>query len=812
MNVQELLRQLLRHWLLLLVVPLTTAGSIYFFSRSQQKKYESDTVLYTGITSGYKIEGGNNDGNSGWQATATAFDNLLSLINSRDTREEVALRLLAWRLQADASAAPATAATPVSGLLQALDARLPAKKKTPYDLLLTPALKAQLTDAKPAETTRRVQAAYQVGAGNPVFQLVNSKDPLFSETALLGINAARVKDSDLLRIDYAASDPVLCEKTLEILTQVFIRKHKELFTGQNESVLGYFTKSTQKAQDRLQAAEQKLLAFDEKHNIVDYDKQILTSTDEKQLAANKYAQLQMQYAGATSTLKSVEGSLSKRGESNLKSQEIIRLRGQVTEANSQIADLEIVNQAQHSASTTARLTSLRAEVAKLNATISETVDSYYSDSHSAQGVPVKDLVGEYSKNNLAVEDLKSQLSLMRQQSNLAASNYSQLVPLGVEIRKIRREVDVAEKDYLSQTEALKQSKLSQQNSVMASQLRVVDPPYLPSSASGSKLLLLLIGGFVGAFLLTGAGVAATGLLNVSLQNPAYATRVTTFPVVGIIPKITSPTAAQLGRAKRAEDHLARQLLLKFQQPRPAGRPYTIGVLSSQSGEGKTAVCHSLAASLRELNIHTVSLFPQDHSFQIIPDANTMLYSPLQALAPGVSVEDLTGPGLAADSVVIIEFPALLETAYPASLLQDLGLILVAVRAERNWVAADRTVFQNIQTVTKAPIELVLNGVLPEYVADFIGSRLRRTVAPVRRPALPVHPEQQLLNPYAEGDKLNYLNTQTRRVLSYFFPVPCSPHLPSPRAPRCPCFCWGWCWPWARAGSRPRMGWWCRGCW
>ncbi len=744
MNAQELVRRLLRHWPLLVLIPLATAASIFFFSRFQDKKYESDTVLYTGIASGYKIEGGNNDSGQGWQATATAFDNLLSLINSRDTREEVALRLLAWRLQDEARTPAAPLAAPASGLLGAVQARVLDKKKTPFDVLITPALKAQLTGPNLDETNRRVVAAFRLGVGNPVYKLVNSKDPLFSENALLTINAARVKDSDLLRIDYAAKDPVLCEKTLELLTQVSIRKHKELFTGQNESVIGYFDKSVEKAAARLKEAEQKLLAFHEKHNIVDYDKQILSSTDEKQAAADKYAQLEMQYAGASSTLKSVEGSLSKRGASNLKSQEIIRLRSRLSELNNQASELEILNQTQPSPAAAARLAAARKEATQVSAQIGETVNSYYSDSHSAQGVAVKDLVNDYSKNNLQVEDLKSQLGLMRRQRELAAGQYNQLVPLGAEIRKIRREVEVAEKEYLSQMEGLKQSKLSQQNSVMASQLRVVDPPYLPSTASGSKLLLLLLGGFVGAFLLTGAGVAATGLLHPTLQSPAYAAKVTSFPVVGIIPKLTAPDALQLDRAKRAEDHLARQLLLKFQQPRHDGQPYTIGVLSSQGGEGKTAVCASLANSLRELNIHTVNLFPEDHSFRIIPDDDQLLYSPLQALAPGTAVADLTGPGLGIDSVVIIEFPAVLETAYPASLLQDLDLILVAVRAERAWQPADRTVFKNIQAVTKAPIELVLNGVLPEYVAEFIGARLRPFVAP-RRAALPAHPEQALLN-------------------------------------------------------------------
>jgi hypothetical protein len=440
----------------------------------------------------------------------------------------------------------------------------------------------------------------------------------------------------------------------------------------------------------------------------------------------------------------VEGSISKRGASNLKSQEIIRLRNRLSELNNQASELEIMNQAQPSASTAARLASVKQEATRLNDQIGETVSSYYSDAHTSQGVAVKDLVHDYSKNNLQVEDLKSQLGLMRRQRELAAGQYNQLVPLGAEIRKIRREVEVAEKEYISQMEGLKQSKLSQQNGLMASQLHVVDPPYLPTSPSGSKLLLLLIGGFMGAFLLTGAGVAATGLLNTSLQSPAYAAKVTTFPVAGVMPKITAPDALQLDRAKRAEDHLARQLLLKFQQPRRAGQPYTIGVLSSQGGEGKTAVCSSLAASLRELNINTFNLFPDDHSLQIIPSEDTLLYSPLQALAPGVSVADLTGDGLAAESVVIIEFPAVLETAYPASLLQDLDLILVAVRAERAWQPADRTVFKNIQAVTKAPIELVLNGVLPEYVAEFIGARLRPVATPYRR-ALPAAPKQALLN-------------------------------------------------------------------
>lgn len=744
MTAREFLRLMRRHWLLLVVVPLTTAASVYFFSRFQDKKYQSDTVIYTGIASGYKIEGGNNDAGGGWSATSTAFDNLISLINSRDTRQEVALRLLAWHLTTDPTSwvvpvdSAATKGIGIKGFMQ----RLIGGNSTAADKLLPAADRARLTVATVEETTARLLAAYQEGPGNPVYRLVNSKAPLYSETALAGIAASRVKDSDLIQVEYTATDPQVCQKTLEILTQVFIRKHKELFTGQNETVIGYFDQAAQKAYQRLQAAEQKLLEFHQKHNIVDYDKQIVASTDEKQLAADKYNQLEMQYAGAFSQMKSVENTLSKRGVSSLKSQEIIRLRNQLSGLGSQIAELEMVGNTVPGAP--ARLASLKQQAEQLTGKIGDAVNNEYAASHSVQGVNVKELLGDYTKNTLLAEDLKSQLSLMRRQKDVVAGQYNALVPLGAEIRKIRREVEVAEKEYLSQMEGLKQSKLSQQNGVLASQLRVVDPPYLPTNTTGSKLLLLLVGGMIGSFLLTGAGVVTASMLDHSLQSPAHAAAVTRFPVVGVIPKATGPKNGPRPDAKRAEDHLARNLLLKFQHKANAEKPYVIGVLSSQSTEGKTEISCSLAASLNEMGIKTLNLFPSDHVLQIIPNDDTQFYSPLQGLTQGVRVADITPRYVDRDSVIIVEFPALLEQTYPASLLQDLDLILVAVRAERNWSPADRQIFQSIRTVTKAPIEIVLNGVLPEYVAEFIGARTGRPTAPAYEPALPPYPPQPLL--------------------------------------------------------------------
>ncbi|GGG50864.1 GumC family protein [Hymenobacter glacieicola] len=750
MTLKDLYRLLRRHWLLLLLVPLVTTASVFYFGRNRDKKYTSDTVIYTGIASGYKIDGDNNAAGGGWNAASTAFDNLLSLITSRDTREEVCLRLLARHLLerkasgAAGAARPQTASAAPSGVLAAVQrVLLPAKLAT-ADQPLLDSLAATLAGSTEEETLANLTAAYRASNTNAVYKLFYSKHPYYSEAAMWNISANRVKDSDLLRIEYSAKNPQICRETLDILTQVFIRKHKELFVGQNENVIGYFDAATQKAYTKLQAAEQKLLQFHQKHNIVDYDKQMITSTEERQLTADKFNELEMQYAGASSALKSTESALGKRGVSNLKSQEILRLRNRLADLNGQISEVELLNKSATSPDGAARLANLNQQVATVSNSLDEAVSSYDADTRSTQGVAVKDLLQDYTKNVLQVEDLRGQLSSMRRQKENFTSQYNSLVPLGAEIRKIRREVEIAEKEYMSQVEGLKQSKLSQQNVELASQLKVVDPPNLPATAGGTRLLVLLLGGLIGSFLFTGAGVVVADLLNNSLQKPTLATKVTSFPVMGIIPNTTNLNQKQLLDAQRAEDQLARQLLLKMHQKDDSTKPFMIGVLSSQSGEGKTTLATSLTASLNNMKIKTLGLFPNDHADHAWLEGHTSYYSPLQGLSQGVTVADLVGTRTYNNAVIIVEFPALLEATYPASLLQSLDLILVAVKATRSWEQADKKIFENIRNVSKAPIEVVLNGVLPEYVTDFIGARVKSSTG--KRAGLPPRPLQGLLNP------------------------------------------------------------------
>lgn len=495
-----------------------------------------------------------------------------------------------------------------------------------------------------------------------------------------------------------------------------MNKHADVFTGQSQSVVSYFDESTQQAHNRLQAAEQKLAEFNKTHNIADYDRDFELTASENQKNLDKQNDLEMQQAGALSSLRSVEQRLRLRGGSNLQGQQIITQRNQLANLTNQITELEGLNNPANNA----RIANLKKEVTRVSNRMESTLNSY------VPGISTSSLPNDYIANTILVEDLKSKLSLLKRQQSATAEAYNKLVPLAAESRRLKRELEVAEKEYLAQMDGLKQSRLTQQNVQISSQLKVVDPPNTPTSPVKSTTMMLVLFGFFGTLLLTTAGIIAADMLDGSLRKPSTAAKLTNFPVLGVLPETTGVKGKLLPDVNRAKEQFARQLLLKYHKNKESDAPYVVGVLSSLAGEGKSSVCNTLATSLNSMGIDTLTLLPESHANQVASEENVSFYSPLHGVTPGITVADLAGPHVFNYSIIIIEFPAVLENAYPVSLLQHLDLILVTVNAKRTWQQADKTIFENIQEVTKAPIEVVLNSVSPEFVEEFAGARVKPT--------------------------------------------------------------------------------------
>ncbi len=95
MKLSDFINLVRRHIILLLVTPVLLAGIVAILTKKITSKYASETTLYTGIASGSSVE---MDKSFNYQASNTAFDNLISIVQSRKTQQEVAIRLLAEHL------------------------------------------------------------------------------------------------------------------------------------------------------------------------------------------------------------------------------------------------------------------------------------------------------------------------------------------------------------------------------------------------------------------------------------------------------------------------------------------------------------------------------------------------------------------------------------------------------------------------------------------------------------------------------------------------------------------------------------------
>ncbi|MBI9035321.1 MAG: hypothetical protein JEZ03_12700, partial [Bacteroidales bacterium] len=97
MDINQFIQVIKRNLWFLILVPLSLMVVVYLFMRQTPKVYQSETIVYTGIASGYSIE---------TQARTTVdyfgtnmqFDNLINLINSRSTKQKTSIRLLAQHL------------------------------------------------------------------------------------------------------------------------------------------------------------------------------------------------------------------------------------------------------------------------------------------------------------------------------------------------------------------------------------------------------------------------------------------------------------------------------------------------------------------------------------------------------------------------------------------------------------------------------------------------------------------------------------------------------------------------------------------
>ncbi|MFD2523957.1 GumC family protein [Emticicia soli] len=689
-------------WLVL--VPILLAVTIFYFTRKEKKVYASESTIYTGIASGYSLSGANK---ADFYSTSNAFDNLLSLIQSRETKQEVAVSLLAEHLSMEKH----NAEMMTWASYEELGKQVPDSIRK---LLVKPTL----------PETRAAILKYMLSSDdNVIYELLNSKEPYYSIDALNKIESTRINTSDLVKLSYDTNDPFICQRTLELLIDIFMEKYRSLREGQTTSVVDYFEAQTRKSFIKLDSVEKLFLDFNKNNDIINYYEQTKAVAGERENLYTMNHELEMDEMASGKALDKVNESIKNRVYQSIYGSEIINERQKLSDIYNKIANSEVINK---DGSNKKELDSLRRLATIYEGNIKKSLTELNQESNTPNGIPTKNVLDEWLRTTLTYEQSKAKLAVMDKRKKEFTEEYRKFAPLGAILKKIERQINVSEQEYLQLLHDLNQAKLSQQNTELTSKLNVVDPPFLPLKPNPSKRLILVVVGFMVGFVLVLGVIIGRAFINKTLLEPGRARKMINLPLLGIYPLLNDNP----NFLRKADLRLLQHVLAKID-----GHQDTIylGFISTQKGEGKSTIIDILEQQLIDLGYHvekqlllsnteyrqlgiSMPLSLAAHQLELANEHEVIKSHDSQLM-----MTDEHGLVKKKEKdFILVEFPALEKMVIKPGLFPPLNHSFLVCRANRIWDNKDKDMVSIFMQTTHSQPMFILNGVETDFAEEHIG--------------------------------------------------------------------------------------------
>jgi len=613
MKIIDLIRLIRKHIVLLLVSPLILAGLVILMTKNPNFKYASETTLYTGIASGSSVE---MDKSFNFFATNTAFDNLINVLKSRETQQEVAIRLLSQHLllqHADPQYLSEKSFSELQKITPAHIRRLVGLKEVKSNNIEdTIAIKDSFTlsdvssNSLPAyinkdlyeQTVKRLTDYMMSSDTNFVYRLLNFDHPHYSIKALSEIKALRVSNSDLIKVNFETDDPGVCQQTLAILTEVCIRNYKGIKENRSDAVVKYFEHQLKQASVRLKEAEDKLLQFNKDNNIINYYEQSKAVAVVKEDLDVEYNNKKIKLAGIQAAIKRLEEKLGIQKQVQLKSASILEKRNELGDLNYKISSIETFGLTQNSNGE--KLADLKAQAERLKEEMKNSVGELFSFTNSVEGLPLSTILTDWINNVIEAENLKAGIEVLGNRIKEFQKQYAIYAPAGANIKRIEREISVSEQEFLEILHGLNLAKLKMQDNELSSNIKAVDPPFYPISPIPTKRKILIVLGALIGFLIVLTSVFVLEYFDNSLRKPSKASSILKVPNLGVLPKIllNSRKINLPFIVNRLLEIIIQNIEMYLRISKSDKPTETLLFFSTLSQEGKSVVIGNLARKLK----------------------------------------------------------------------------------------------------------------------------------------------------------------------------------------------------------------------
>lgn len=713
----NLMRFVPRHGLLLLLIPSIFVAAMYYITRNDSDTYTSKARVYTGITSGTTIE--LNETKTDFKATNTAYDNLLNLIKSRSTIEAVAIKLLAQHMSLDS-----------------VHERIISKDK--YAKLMDEVpdtVKALVVIGDPETTYQNLVRLKESDHTNYIYQLLNLDHTDYSIKEILKrIRVMRVSSSDFVDVEFEGDDPAICQNTLLILCNLFIKLNAEIKVNQSDTVVKYFEGELADATIHLDDAENELLEFNQRHSIINFYEQTKHIASEREGFEMEYQRIYMTNVGADAVLKNLSRKLDAQKSKLLSSIELVKLKDELAEVNFQISMKSItVDKRNTKYDNFQEVSKLKEKSLSLKERLASHINNIQILDHTEDNIEVAKLLEDWLESTIVFESSKAQLKAMDIKRLEFDKLYQLFAPLGATMKRLERKINIAEQEYLSLLHSLGLAKLRQQNAELKTNLKLIDKPYFPIKPQPSKrMTFIILAGIMGLVLVV-SSILILEYLDTSLKTTENAQEKIGLKVSSIYPVIADQNKKidYESLEDTGTNAMSRNIILAESKRERRSAPFVTLIFSTQENEGKTYLSEKLAHKFCQLGYKTLHIsYDGDLAVRGDPCYRKIKYVIRDTLSKVSSIKDFDQHRAIGDfnqfDHIILELPGIINHPFPVKWASMVDQSFMVARANRMWSVADKNAIQLFTEANNGPEPMViLNGVKPLEMETVVGELPRK---------------------------------------------------------------------------------------
>lgn len=650
-------------WWLIFAPIIITIFAIYI-SRNINRTYDVRATVYTGIVSGYTIEG--ETGISDYIGVSNAMDNLTNIIQSENTLKRVSYRLYA-RNMVHGDLTKDNQYITASSFREIYN-----RTKNNRDGANLLALIDSTSEEKTFQNILNYEKSYK---DNFIYGLFYWNHPHYCYNSLKTIRVSRKNNSDLLEISYTSNDPGIAYNTLDILMKEFVNEYRDIRYGETDKVIAYFKAELDRIGSELRIAEDSLTDYNIEKRVINY------YDETKEIASiNKEFELREQNATLEfNSAKALISQLETRMGNNLiqikNNIEFINKLNKVSSLTGAISEIQSFNSGD--ASKTSNIASLKKQLENTTNELSDISNQYVENAHTKEGISKSSIVSQWLDQVLLYEKAKSDLQVIQKNRRELNDKYEFFAPVGSTIKRKERNINFTEQNYLSVLRSYNDALMRKKNLEMTSAtLKVLNPPAFPIQAQPTKRKIIVFSAFFGSFFLILGFFILLELVDRTLHDKVRTELFTNLSVIGAFPGKSLVKYRNYDKAVQAiATKYLSSSILPYLINKKENLPFIINFLSTESHDGKSFIINELIQYWSNAGLK-VKFLNWDKDFNIYSTE----YLIAQSVLDLYNVEN--------EDILLIEHPELKSNSISTNLLNEANLNLLIVRATRGWKESD----------------------------------------------------------------------------------------------------------------------------